>query len=108
MAGPTGGIPLTEGSTNRNHRAALNVRRWDLKPMWLQTPGVILMEYRGVEFTVLQSASPRGWRWTVEIAGRKPKSAIAHNRTGAILDAQRAIDAALGIQPVNAPSEPIQ
>jgi hypothetical protein len=54
------------------------------------------MEYRGVEFTVLQSASPRGWRWTVEITGRKPKSAVVCDRAGAILHARRAIDAALG------------
>jgi len=61
------------------------------------------MEYRGVEFTVLQSASPRGW--TVEITGRKPKSAIVCDRAGAILHARRAIDAALGSQPLNAPGE---
>ncbi len=58
------------------------------------------MEHRGIEFSVLQSASPRGWRWTVEIPGRKPKSAVEHDRAGAIFRAQRAIDAALGAQQV--------
>jgi hypothetical protein len=56
------------------------------------------MEYRGVEFTVLQTASPRGWRWTFELPGRKPRSGVVHDRAGAIINAKRAIDALLSTE----------
>jgi hypothetical protein len=63
------------------------------------------MEYRGVEFTVLQTANPKGWRWTVEMAGRKPKSGVVRDRAGAIINAKRAIDLVLGAQQTDASTE---
>ena len=59
------------------------------------------MEYRGVEFTVLQTLSPKGWKWTIELPGQKPKSGVVHDRAGAIVRAKRAIDTALGAPPLN-------
>jgi hypothetical protein len=60
------------------------------------------MEHRGVEFTVVQTANPTGWRWTVEIPGQKPRSGAVHDRAGAIANAKRAIDIALGAKPLSA------
>jgi hypothetical protein len=57
------------------------------------------MEYRGVEFAVVQIANPTGW--TFEIPGHKPRSGTVHDRAGEIANAKRAIDAVLGARPVN-------
>jgi len=59
------------------------------------------MEYRGVEFTVLQTLSPKGWKWTIELPGHKPKSGVTHDRADAIVHARRAIDISLRL---NAPA----
>jgi hypothetical protein len=59
------------------------------------------MEHRGVEFTVVQTANPRGWRWTVEISGEKPRSSAVHDRADAIANAKRAIDTALRAKPLS-------
>jgi hypothetical protein len=32
------------------------------------------MEYKGVEYQVVLTASPSGWKWTVEMAGKQPTS----------------------------------
>jgi hypothetical protein len=38
------------------------------------------MEHNGTEYSVVQTASPTGWRLSVYFAGRKPKTSMSDNR----------------------------
>jgi YD repeat-containing protein len=49
------------------------------------------MEHRGIEYTVVQTINPSGWKWSFERDGRSPRSGIAFNRAEAINAARRAI-----------------
>ena len=53
------------------------------------------MDYKGIEYSVLQTANPLGWKWTVFLAGIRTRTGIAHSRAHAVLDAERAIDKAM-------------
>jgi macrodomain Ter protein organizer (MatP/YcbG family) len=48
------------------------------------------MKYRGVEYQVVET--PTGWKWTVLMTGRRPRTGEGYNRAAAIAFAQRAID----------------
>lgn len=50
------------------------------------------MEYKGIEYQVVQTANPTGWRWTVWMDERQPKTGEGHSRTAAVALAQIAID----------------
>jgi hypothetical protein len=49
------------------------------------------MKYKDVEFTVVQTANPTGWKWTVQLDGRE-KVGSSDSRGRAIEMAQKAID----------------
>jgi hypothetical protein len=52
-----------------------------------------LMEYRGVEYTVVQMVDGTGWRWEVRFGGGKNKSGVTpHSRAAAIKLAEYEID----------------
>jgi hypothetical protein len=57
------------------------------------------MDYKGIEYQVVQAADPTGWSWTVKMAGREPRTGSGHNRTAAIALAQIAIDKLLKAHP---------
>jgi hypothetical protein len=48
------------------------------------------MEHRGVEYTVVQTINPYGWKWSFQREGRVPKIGIAGSRTEAVLAASLA------------------
>ena len=48
------------------------------------------MKYSGVEYQVAEG--PTGWKWTVLMTGRRPRTGEGYNRASAIAFAQRAID----------------
>jgi len=50
------------------------------------------MDYKGIEYHIVQTSSPTGWRWTVEMEGRRPRVGSGHSRAAAIALAQIAID----------------
>jgi hypothetical protein len=51
------------------------------------------MEYRGVEYTVVQMVDGTGWRWEVRFGGGKSKSGVTpHSRAAAIKLAEYEID----------------
>jgi len=58
-----------------------------------------VMDYKSIEYHVLQTANPTGWSWTVKMEGREPRTGSAHNRTAAIALAQIAIDKLLKAHP---------
>jgi hypothetical protein len=49
------------------------------------------MEHQGIEYTVVQTINPPGWKWSFERAGRSSRTGIGFNRAEAIIAAQRAI-----------------
>ena len=53
------------------------------------------MEHRNVEFSVLQTSSPTGWKWTFQLEGHKPRQGTAWSREEAIGLAKEAIEKAV-------------
>lgn len=49
------------------------------------------MEHKGIQYTIVQTASPTGWKWTAHFSLRT-KTGTSHNRLKAILAAERAIE----------------
>jgi hypothetical protein len=56
------------------------------------------MQYRNIQFSVVQTANPTGFKWTIELGAGLIKTGISHSMKVAILDAQRKIDKALKAQ----------
>ena len=50
------------------------------------------MDYKGIEYQIVQTSNPTGWKWTVEMKGKRPRVGGAHSRIAAIALAQIAID----------------
>jgi hypothetical protein len=50
------------------------------------------MEYKGFKYTVVQTANPTGWKWTVWLDERRSKMGNAFSRASAITFAQHAIE----------------
>ena len=55
------------------------------------------MEHKVIEYQVVQTANPTGWRWTVQI-DEKEKSGTSLSKGNAIFSAVRSIDKQLGIK----------
>jgi hypothetical protein len=54
------------------------------------------MEYKGVEYSVVQLTEGAGWRWEVRFADGKSKSGVTEiSRAAAIKNAEYEIDRAL-------------
>jgi hypothetical protein len=50
------------------------------------------VDYKEIEYSVVQTANPAGWKWTVFLDATRTRTGIAHSRADAVLDAERAID----------------
>jgi hypothetical protein len=46
------------------------------------------MQYQGIEYTIVQTANPFGWKWSFKREGRSPKTGISYDRAEAILAAE--------------------
>jgi hypothetical protein len=57
------------------------------------------MEYRGIEYSVVQTANPSGWKWTVVLDEKKTRTGDSWSRAAAILDAEGTITKAIKIKP---------
>ncbi|MDH6263426.1 hypothetical protein M2427_007380 [Bradyrhizobium sp. BR13661] len=53
------------------------------------------MQCQGIEYTIVQTANPFGWKWSFEREGHPLKTGISYNRAEAILAAEWAIKQAL-------------
>jgi hypothetical protein len=53
------------------------------------------MEHRGIEYRVVQTANPTGWRWTVYLDGGRTKTGASFSKGRAIFNAVRAIEKAI-------------
>src|SRR5215467_9569570 len=55
---------------------------------------ILQMIYRGVEYRLVQSIAPKGWRWSFEYAGRQRTGHKSH-RDDAFTHLKRSIDQAI-------------
>jgi hypothetical protein len=53
------------------------------------------MKHKGIEYQVVQTASPTGWKWTVQLDGGCVKTGMSCSRQYAIYDVTNAIEKAL-------------
>jgi hypothetical protein len=56
------------------------------------------MQHNGVEFEVVQTASPTGWKWSFQIPGKRIKTGRATSRALAIIFARTAIEKAIKVK----------
>jgi hypothetical protein len=56
------------------------------------------MEYRGVEYSVVQSVERGKWTWSLSLDTNVKSSDQANNKLAAVIAAERAIDRALETQ----------
>ena len=49
------------------------------------------MEHKGIRYTVVQTAAPTGWRWSVELTPLKSRTGQSHNKDSAIRKAQSVV-----------------
>jgi hypothetical protein len=61
-------------------------------------PRYCSMEHNGIAYNVVQTANPTGWKWTIYVPGKRPKSGTALNRAIAIRVAELAIDKAIKVK----------
>ena len=52
------------------------------------------MNYRGIEFSVVQAANPSGWVWTIQLPGRE-KTGRSRTRPLAVARVRALIDEAV-------------
>jgi hypothetical protein len=50
------------------------------------------MEHKGIPYTVVQTASPTGFKWTVELDANTTKTGVCSTRGNAISSAIRTIE----------------
>jgi hypothetical protein len=50
------------------------------------------MEYKGIEYRILQTANPTGFKWTVMIGENRTRTGISHTMKDAVRAAERKID----------------
>jgi hypothetical protein len=60
-----------------------------------------LMEHRGIPYQVVQTASPSGWRWTVQLDDIRTRTGTTFSKGNAIFRAISAIEKALGASPTS-------
>ena len=53
------------------------------------------MEYKAIEFEIIQTTNPCCWKWVVFLDVTKTRTGIALTRADAVLDAEFAIEKAL-------------
>jgi hypothetical protein len=57
------------------------------------------MEHKGVEYQIVQTANPAGWKWTVHLDETRLRTGISPTREGAVFQALRTIDKAITARP---------
>ena len=57
------------------------------------------MEHKGIQYQVVQTANPTGWKWTVQLDQGRTKTGVSFSKNSAIFDAVHAINKALSVPP---------
>jgi hypothetical protein len=55
------------------------------------------MEYKGIQYRVLQIADPPAWEWILHLDADKTKRGLTYSRESAIFNAKSAIEKALDV-----------
>lgn len=50
------------------------------------------MKYKGIEYRIVQTANPTGFKWIVELEATRTRTGTSASMRTAVLDAQRKID----------------
>jgi len=53
------------------------------------------MTHNGIEYSVVQTANPTGWKWTVQLDQGRTKTGTSYSKGNAIFHAVSAIDKVL-------------
>jgi hypothetical protein len=72
-------------------------------PAFVAPPSFRAMEHQGIEYRVVQTACPTGWKWTVQLPNSRISTGKTSSRPEAISRAQLAIEKALAVPSPNAP-----
>jgi hypothetical protein len=54
------------------------------------------MEYKGIRFEIVETTNPCCWKWIVFLDATRMRTGVALTRADAVLDAESAIEEALG------------
>ena len=65
---------------------------------------LVLMEYRGKSYTIVQGVGPNSWKWTVRLDEKTVKSGEAPSRDAAKTNVVWLVDKALALKKVKPPS----
>jgi hypothetical protein len=57
------------------------------------------VEHRGIQYLIVRTANPTGWKWTVQLDECHTKTGLSFSREYAIFDATNAIEKALSATP---------
>jgi hypothetical protein len=60
------------------------------------------MEHKGIQYQVVQTANPTGFRWAVQLDENKTKTGVSTSKGNAIFNAVSFIDRAIREQPKEA------
>jgi hypothetical protein len=53
------------------------------------------MDHRGIEYQVVQTANPSGYRWTIQLDAMKTRTGTSASKGNAIFQVARVIDTAI-------------
>jgi hypothetical protein len=56
------------------------------------------MQYKGIEYQVVQTANPTGWKWTVQLDATRTSSGTSYSMKSVASAARRKVDK--GLMPV--------
>ena len=48
-------------------------------------------EYRGIQYQIVRTANPTGYKWTAYLDGNRTRSGACYSRDSAVLEAERTI-----------------
>jgi hypothetical protein len=53
------------------------------------------MQYKGLEYRIVQTANPSGWKWTIFLDATRTRTGTSHTKANAVLEVEIAIDRAI-------------
>jgi hypothetical protein len=56
------------------------------------------VDHRGIQYQVVQTANPTGWKWTVQLDGKRPKTGKSGGRMWAVHCAKSAIEKVIQVR----------
>jgi len=62
-----------------------------------------MVEHKGFQYDVIETANPMGWKWTVQLVDGRTITGVSFSRGHAIFYAINAIDKVLGDHEVGPP-----